>query len=536
MPIINGEKINVDDMAATKDINEVDILYNLKNRLNEDKTFTNVGPTLIIVNSYKEMKDDYGPEKIEYFIDKQEKENPELREKITEPHLYEEVLVAIREILKKNCKNQALIALGESGAGKTESIKHSMQCITYYFTKLKEKMKRRENVICSSSKQNNEIIKEEIPLEKKILDCIPILEAFGNAKTIRNDNSSRFSKYVKIKINKHSNIIEGAEIYVYLLEKSRIAELGSLERNFHIFYFFLKEAEDELLKEFYLTREIKKYDYLWHDKKYNQITDIPSIDDKACYKEVMNCFKSTYFTDEEIKEIFKVISAVLLLGNIKFKVENNKCILENKDIYENVCKLLNIESEPLLDAITRKYIPSEEKYDGPFEYNQIKNFFDSLAKELYNRLFLWIVKKLNKTLDIKKNEDDIKYIGLLDIFGFECFKKEHNSIEQLCFNYTNERLQQLYNKNIFENNKDEFRREGLEDKLYLLDATYKDNKDVIKLIKLFFLKISDDTMEDKKIYDLVKDFDKLIKTDKLFQKVKENKFKVDKLVSPFFSV
>ena len=522
-------------MAATKDINEVDLLYNLKNRLNQDKTFTNVGPTLIIVNPFKEIKDVYGPEKIEYFMDKHEKENPELREKITEPHLYDVVLLAIREILKKNCKNQALIVSGESGAGKTVATKNSMQCITYYFTKLKEKMDRRESVIYSPN-QENEVIKEQTPLEKKILDCNPILEGFGNAKTVRNDNSSRFGKYVKIKIHKSLNIIEGAQMYTYLLEKSRITELGPLERNYHIFYYFLKGGSDDLLKECYLTRDFKKYDYLWHDKTKNQIKDVPSIDDVACFKEVMDCFKSTNFTDEEIKEIFKVISAVLLIGNMKFKVENNVCTLQNKETYENICKLLNIESAPLLDALTRKYMPSEKKYGGSFTENQIKSFLDGLAKELYNRLFLWIVKKLNKTLDIDKVEDNTKYIGLLDIFGFECFQKENNSIEQLCINYTNEQLQQLYIKDIFESDKAEFRREGLEDKLYLLDATYKDNKDVIKLIKLFFLKISDVTMEDKKIYDVVKQFDKFIKEDKLFQKVKENKFSVDKFVSPFFSV
>ena len=522
-------------MAETKDINEVDLLYNLRNRLNKDKTFTNVGPTLIIVNPFKTINDVYGPEKIEYFMDKHEKDNPEIRERITEPHLYDLVLIAIREILKNNCKNQALIVSGESGAGKTVATKNSMQCITYYFSKLKEKMDRRESVIYCS-KNNNEIIKEQTPLEKKILDCNPILEGFGNAKTVRNDNSSRFGKYVKIKINKLSNLIEGAEMFTYLLEKSRVTELGPFERNYHIFYFFLRGADDQLLKELFLTRDIKNYEYLWHDKSKDQVTDVPSIDDIACYKEIIECFQSTNFTDEEIKEIFKIIAAVLLIGNIKFNVENNKCTLENRDIYENICKLLNIEPEPLLDAITRKYMPSEKKYGGSFEKNQIKSYFDGLAKELYNRLFLWIVKKLNKTLDINKLEDNSKYIGLLDIFGFECFQKENNSIEQLCINYTNEQLQQLYIKDIFESDKMEFRKEGLEDKLYLLDATYKDNKDVIKLIKLFFLKISDVTMEDKKIYDLVKQFDKFIKTDKIFQKVKENKFSVDKFVSPFFSV
>ncbi len=507
-------------MAATKDINEVELLYNLKNRLNQDKTFTNVGPTLIIVNPFKEIKDVYGSQQIEYYIEKQKLENPDTREKITEPHLYDLVLIAIREILKKNPVNQALIVSGESGAGKTVATKNSMNCITYFFSKF------------NTNINNNS---DETPLEKKILDCNPILEGFGNAKTVRNDNSSRFGKYVKIKINNQTNIIEGAQMFTYLLEKSRITELGPLERSYHIFYFLLRGADDELLKELHLTRDFKNYYYLWHDKKVSQITTVPSINDEECYKEVIDCFKSTKFTDEEIKMIFKVISAVLLIGNLRFRTENNICIIENEETYNNIVELLEVDRDELLDSITRKFLPSEQKYGGAYEESKIKNYFDGLAKELYNRCFLWIVKKLNKTLDTQ-SDDNCKYIGLLDIFGFECFQKEQNSIEQLCINYTNEQLQQLYIKDIFESDKLEFKREGLDNKLYLLDATYKDNKDVIKLIKLFFMKISDVTMEDKKIYTLVQDFDNLIKNDKNFKKVKENKFFVDKFVSPFFSV
>ena len=486
-------------MTSTKDINEVDLLYNLKNRLSQEKTFTNVGPTLIIVNPFKNIKNIYCHEKIEYYIQKQEQENPELREKITEPHLYDLVLISIREILKPNPKNQSLIISGESGAGKTVATKNSMECITYFFSKFNKNLNNGDNM------ENN----KETPLEKKILDCNPILEGFGNAKTLRNDNSSRFGKYVKIKFNNVTNVIEGAEMYTYLLEKSRITELSSMERNFHIFYYLLKGAEDSFLNELYLKRDLKYYNYLWHNQSGNQVTEVPSINDKECYKEVIDCFKSTNFSEEEIKQIFKVISAVLLIGNLKFKIENNLCVLENEDIYNNICTLLEVDKNELFDAVTRKFLPSEQKYSGAYEENKIKSFFDGLAKELYNKCFLWIVQKLNKTLDTKSDEK-FKYIGLLDIFGFECFEKEQNSLEQLCINYTNEQLQQIYIKDIFESDKLEFKKEGLEDKLYLLDATYKDNKDVIRLIKLFFMKISDVTMEDKKIYDLVKDFNNLI--------------------------
>ena len=287
-------------MTSTKDINEVDLLYNLKNRLSQEKTFTNVGPTLIIVNPFKNIKNIYCHEKIEYYIQKQEQENPELREKITEPHLYDLVLISIREILKPNPKNQSLIISGESGAGKTVATKNSMECITYFFSKFNKNLNNGDNL------ENN----KETPLEKKILDCNPILEGFGNAKTLRNDNSSRFGKYVKIKFNNVTNVIEGAEMYTYLLEKSRITELSSMERNFHIFYYLLKGAENSFLNELYLKRDLKYYNYLWHNQSGNQVTEVPSIDDKECYKEVIDCFKSTNFSEEEIKQIFKVISAV----------------------------------------------------------------------------------------------------------------------------------------------------------------------------------------------------------------------------------
>ena len=508
-------------MAYTKNINEMDLLYNLKNRLNEKKTFTNVGPTLIIVNPFSFIDNIYNHEKIEYYKDKHEKENPDLRQKITEPHLYDLVLIAIRDLLKKNSKNQALIISGESGAGKTEATKNAMECITYYFSKFKKNI-------------NND---NEISLEKKILNCNPILEAFGNAKTLRNDNSSRFGKYVKIKLNSN-NIIVGASMVTYLLEKSRICELISKERNYHIFYYLLKGADDNLLNELFLKRDFKYYKYLCQNINDNQVFDVPTINDKECYDEIINCFKTTNFSDNDIKTIFKVVSSVLLLGNIKFKIDDNKCICENEDIFNNICTLLNVDKNKLEISLTRKYLPIQKVFGGFFTEEQIKNYTDALAKDLYNKLFLWIVIKLNRTLDSSLKNNDIKYIGLLDIFGFECFDNI-NSIEQLCINYTNEQLQQLYIKDIFESDKLEFKKENLEDKIYLLNATYKDNKDVIKLIKIFFNRLRD-LKEDKQIYDMVKNFDNNIKNppknDKKFPKIKQNKFSVPKFSSLNFTV
>ena len=507
-------------MAAVKDINEVDLLYNLLNRLKEKKTFTNVGPTLLIVNPFTRIEGVYGEEQIEYYLAKQDKENPEVRQKITEPHLYDLVLIAIRELLKKNSKNQALVISGESGAGKTEATKNAMKCITYFFGK-------------NSTK--NTIDSGDIPLETKILNCNPILEAFGNAKTVRNDNSSRFGKYVKIKLNSITNIIEGAEMDTYLLEKSRISELNEKERNYHVFYFLLRCGDDQLLSSLYLNNDVKSYKYLYTGE--HQVMDVPTIDDKACFIELTDCFKSTGFSDEDITNIFRVVAAVLLLGNVRMKIANDKCIVENIDLFQNICQLLDVDPTVLQTVLSRKPpMPGRTEYGGVYSQQQVKSYIDALAKELYNRLFLWIVTKLNAKLD-KSSDSNTKYIGLLDIFGFECFDK--NSLEQLCINYTNEQLQQLYIKDIFENDKAEFRKEGLDDKLHLLDATYKDNKDIIRLIKIFFNRIRD-AKEDKNIFDIVvnfqKDIDKPPKGDKTFAKIKENHFKTNKFNKDSFTV
>ena len=518
LQVVNDKSINVNDMANVKDINEVDLLYNLWNRLKEKKTFTNVGPTLLIVNPFTRIEGVYNDEVLEHFIEKQEREPPETRQCIDEPHLYDLVLIAIKELLKPNSKNQALVISGESGAGKTEAAKNCMECITHYFTKL-----------AGGSKSDS----NDIPLERKILNCNPILEAFGNAKTVRNDNSSRFGKYVKIKLDPATNVITGAEITAYLLEKSRISELTIKERNYHVFYFLLSCGDDKLLSELHLCNDPKKYKYL--NTGSGQIMTVPTINDKELFDELKSCFESTGFTDEEIKTIFKVVAAVLLLGNVNMEVKNDKLVIEPKMTFEHICTLIDVDSTKLATVLSRKPpMFGTKEYGGHYTSKLIKSYKDALAKELYNRLFFWIITKLNNKLD-SSHDSECKYIGLLDIFGFECFDK--NSLEQLCINYTNEQLQQLYIKDIFESDKAEFRREGLESKVHLLDATYKDNKDIIRLIKVFFDR-SKDVKADVQIYDVVAAFDKEIesKKDKAFSKVKENKFLLNRIKKDIFVI
>jgi myosin heavy subunit len=221
-------------MAAASDICEIDLLNNLSNRLAISKEqFTNVGPTLLIVNPYQKDKTIYSNEKIEYYINLHNENPPEFRTENKEPHLFDLVLISIEKLLKTG-NNQAIIISGESGSGKTEAAKNAMNCIIYFFQgKTREERKNHIKEFTSRSEQE--------PLEKKILSCNPILEAFGNCKTLRNDNSSRFGKYVTINIDFEEKKVIGASIITYLLEKSRITTQAKNERNFHILFFLLSD-------------------------------------------------------------------------------------------------------------------------------------------------------------------------------------------------------------------------------------------------------------------------------------------------------
>ena len=489
LPMINGEDINIDDMAAASDICEIDLLNNLTNRLNAQEQFTNVATTLLIVNPYKKDETIYSNEKIEYYIKYHEKNPPKLRKSNEQPHLFDLVLISIENLLKKG-KNQAIIISGESGAGKTEAAKNAMKCIIYYFQG-ESKEERLKNINNFNSRLESE------PLEKKILSCNPILEAFGNCKTLRNDNSSRFGKYVTLKIDFNTRKVIGASILTYLLEKSRVITQAKNERSFHIFYQLINCGDTELLDKLYLSQDPKKYNYLC-----NSNPKLKNINDAQMFKETKECFLINDFSEDEILNIFKIVAAVLLIGNIKFIKKVKKCDIENLYTVKNICELLQCEEEVLIKALTLKVnVINGESIESPLTLENCITSRDSLAKEIYNRLFLWIVKKMNSRLspdlDIENENENIKYIGLLDIYGFECF--DSNSLEQLCINYTNEQLQKLYINDFFQYEIDDLTKEGLSDKTGFIKFT--DNQPIIDLIDLspsgIFLKLDDCSFQDK---------------------------------------
>ena len=493
-PMCNSEDINIDDMASASDICEIDLLNNLTNRLTQSKEqFTNVASTLLIVNPYEKNEEIYSNEKIEYYINLHQRNPPMLRQVYEQPHLFDLVLISIENLLRTG-KNQAIVISGESGAGKTEAAKNAMKCIIYYFQG--ESKKERLNNINNFSSRN----KEE-PLEKKILSCNPILEAFGNCKTLRNDNSSRFGKYVTLNINFETRKVMGASIITYLLEKSRVVTQAKNERSFHIFYQLLNSGDTELLDKLFLSQDVKNYYYLSNSSNVK----LKNINDSQMFKETMECFQINDFTSEEINSILKIIAGVLLIGNIKFVQKGKKCDVENIYVIKNICELFQCNKEDLIKALTLKIIViNNEIIESPLSMENCVTSRDSLAKEIYNRLFLWIVKKMNSRLSPQYNIDTdeeidtgMKYIGLLDIYGFECFSA--NSLEQLCINYTNEQLQKLYINDFFQYEIDDLTKEGLGDKTGFIKFT--DNQPIIDLIDLppngLFLKLDDCSFQDK---------------------------------------
>ena len=496
--ICQGDLINVSDMSQVSPINTKDLLTNIKNRYNEDQIFTNVGETLIITNPYQIIPGLYTEERMQQIIDYC-KENSIERYERSEPHCFDITMHSIFDLLNQS-KNQALVISGESGAGKTECAKLCMKFIAYYFGKKAE-----------------DGIKEE-SLEDKILACNPVLEAFGNAKTVRNDNSSRFGKYIKIFVKIETKQIVGAYMETYLLEKSRVVSLAPGERNYHIFYQVLvglneliktnfdynhiyeycakkrlklsdatknyieKNLTEESIKKMFNMKQLKQIKYDDFNYLKNDVYTVPTIDDVFNFYECLEGMIGTGFNEKEINYVIKLVICLLFIGNIDFQPDatGDKCTIHPNSvpIQKFVCDIMNIDFSIFDETFLYNVrIIKGETIKSPMPKAQCKSFRDTFAKEIYNRLFGFLVKRMNLTLfdeNIRRqveDDEDIRHIGLLDIFGFECFKE--NSFEQFCINYANEKLQNLYVEDIFKEIENMFKREGLMD--HYSQIEYKDN-------------------------------------------------------------
>ncbi|KAG5673983.1 hypothetical protein PVAND_003979 [Polypedilum vanderplanki] len=464
-------KSDHDDNCELMFLNEATLLDNIKNRYYKDKIYTYVANILIAVNPYKEIKDLYSKATIKSYNGKSIGEMP--------PHVYAIADKAIRDmrVLKVS---QSIIVSGESGAGKTESTKYLLR------------------YLCDSVEAAGQI-------EQKILDSNPILEAFGNAKTIRNNNSSRFGKFIEVHYDTKYQVV-GGFISHYLLEKSRICTQSLEERNYHIFYLLCAGAPQSLRDKFHIGKP-DDYRYLAGCTQYfaSSITDKqiqntqkskdhiqkgslkdPILDDFIDFKELDQALSRIGLNESMRTEIYGIVAAVLHLGNIAFE-ENPEdtrggCrIMQEAEIsLEIASKLIGCDSFELRQALTSRVMQS--KGGGvkgtiimvPLKIQEAKNARDALAKALYSRLFDFVVSLINQSIPFQKSS---YYIGVLDIAGFEYFPQ--NSLEQFCINYCNEKLQKFFNDNILANEQDLYKREGLN----VPEIKFTDNQDIIELIE-----------------------------------------------------
>ncbi|XP_030055928.1 unconventional myosin-VIIa isoform X3 [Microcaecilia unicolor] len=435
----------VEDMIRLGDLNEAGILRNLLIRYREHLIYTYTGSILVAVNPYQ-LLPIYTPDQIRLYTNKKIGEMP--------PHIF-----AIADNcyfnMQRNNKDQCCIISGESGAGKTESTKLILQ------------------FLAAISGQHSWI-------EQQVLEANPILEAFGNAKTIRNDNSSRFGKYIDIHFNKRG-AIEGAKIEQYLLEKSRVCRQAQDERNYHVFYCMLKGMTPEQKKKLSL-RKATDYNYLTMGK----CTTCDGRDDIKEYANIRSAMKVLMFTDTENWEISKLLAAILHMGNLQYEAR----MYDNLDACEvlfstsltTAASLFEVDPQDLMNCLTsRTLITRGETVSTPLSMEQALDVRDAFVKGIYGRLFVWIVDKINAAIyrPVSQGPKLVRRsIGLLDIFGFENFTV--NSFEQLCINFANENLQQFFVRHVFKLEQEEYNLENIN----WQHIEFTDNQDALDMIAI----------------------------------------------------
>ncbi|CAK6443878.1 unnamed protein product [Pipistrellus nathusii] len=416
----------VEDMAELTCLNEASVLHNLKERYYSGLIYTYSGLFCVVINPYKNLPI-YSEEIVDMYKGKKRHEMP--------PHIYAITDSAYRSMMQDR-EDQSILCTGESGAGKTENTKKVIQYLAH---------------VASSHKSK----KDQGELERQLLQANPILEAFGNAKTVKNDNSSRFGKFIRINFDVNGYIV-GANIETYLLEKSRAIRQAKDERTFHIFYYLLSGA-GEHLKTDLLLEPYNKYRFL-----SNGHVTIPGQQDKDLFQETMEAMRIMSIPEDEQIGLLRVISGVLQLGNIAFKKERNtdQASMPDNTAAQKVSHLLGINVTDFTRGILTPRIKVGRDYVQKAQTKEQADFaIEALAKATYERMFRWLVLRINKALD-KTKRQGASFIGILDIAGFEIF--DLNSFEQLCINYTNEKLQQLFNHTMFILEQEEYQREGIE--------------------------------------------------------------------------
>lgn len=415
-----------DDLCSLPDLNEKTLLENLRNRFKHEKIYTYVGSILIAINPFKFLPI-YNPKYVKMY------DNHQLGK--LEPHIYAVADVAYHAMLQRK-KNQCIVISGESGSGKTQSTNF----LIHHLTALSQKG------FASG-------------VEQIILGAGPVLEAFGNAKTAHNNNSSRFGKFIQVNYQETGTVL-GAYVEKYLLEKSRLVYQEHNERNYHVFYYLLAGASEEERLAFHL-KQPEEYHYLNQD-----CFTVEGEDLRHDFERLQLAMEMVGFLPKTRRQIFSLLSAILHLGNICYKKKtyrDDSIDICNPEVLPVVSELLEVKEEMLFEAlVTRKTVTVGEKLILPYKLAEAVTVRNSMAKSLYSALFDWIVFRINHALmnskDLEQNTKTLS-IGVLDIFGFEDY--ENNSFEQFCINFANERLQHYFNQHIFKLEQEEYRTEGI---------------------------------------------------------------------------
>ncbi|XP_028985971.2 myosin-10 isoform X2 [Betta splendens] len=443
----------VEDMADLTCLNEASVLHNLRERYYSGLIYTYSGLFCVVVNPYKNLPI-YTESIVEMYRGKKRHEIP--------PHIYAISEAAYRSMLQDR-EDQSILCTGESGAGKTENTKKVIQYLAHVASSHKGgalgrnkeavQMDGTRSLTRCSTLVNRSMQYGE--LERQLLQANPILEAFGNAKTVKNDNSSRFGKFIRINFDVAGYIV-GANIETYLLEKSRATRQAKDERTFHVFYQLLCGASKETRTDL-LLGTADEYRFLSGGS-----IPVPGQSDSENFTQTMDSMAIMGFTPEESLSMLKVISAVLQFGNISFMKEKNQdqASMPDNTAAQKLCHLLGINVLEFTRAILTPRIKVGREYVQKAQTKEQADFaVEALAKATYERLFRWLVHRINRALD-RRQRQGASFIGILDIAGFEIFQL--NSFEQLCINYTNEKLQQLFNHTMFILEQEEYQREGIE--------------------------------------------------------------------------
>ncbi|XP_047951601.1 myosin-2-like isoform X2 [Salvia hispanica] len=454
-PLILDE---VDDLAQLSYLNEPSVLHNLQCRYSQDNIYSKAGPVLLSVNPFKNVQL-YGDDIVTAY-----------RKKLLDsPHVYAIADAAYNAMIADEV-NQSIVISGESGSGKTETAKIAMQ----YLAALGG---------------------GGAGIESKVVQTSCILEAFGNAKTARNNNSSRFGKLIEINFNAAGTIC-GAKIQTFLLEKSRVVQLSEGERSYHIFYQLCSGVPSGLRGRLRL-RSASEYKYL----NQSDCLQIPNIDDAQKFHHLMGALDSIRICKEDQEHAFEMIAAVLWLGNISFLVTDNQKHIEvvSDEAVTNAAALMGCsEQDLILTMSTRRVRAGKDEVTKSLTLEQAIDTRDALAMFIYVSLFDWLVEQMNLSLSTGKDNMG-RSISILDMYGFESLKK--NSFEQFCINYADERLQHHFNQHLFKLEQEEYELDGIDWKR----VDFEDNQDCVDLFEktpIGFISILDELSNLPKATDL----------------------------------